>query len=245
MARVDDLVEAALKGLGPKPSTAVQEGKKRYSEQMSQVLAAAFAEELRQRGLDGTRPAPPGEVGASGAEKRMAGGIGAKKVDVSWSSDEAGLLLGLSVKTINWMDQRSGNFQKNLTNRRGDLLFEATTLHRRFPYAVLGGFLILDKDAATDSSRRRQSTFANVHPRFRLFTGRTDPAGRDEVFELLAVSLVEATPFAASLETYEVGQPETPIPLEAVFDRLIEMVAERNFDFYEVVPGKGALRRTN
>ena len=51
-------------------------------------------------------------------------------------------MLALSVKSINFRDRRSRNFQKNLTNRRGDMLFESVTLHRRFPYAVLGGLLL-------------------------------------------------------------------------------------------------------
>ena len=68
----------------------------------------------------------------------MAGGIGAKKVDVTWATEEGGLLLGVSIKTINFRDRKTGNFQKNLTNRRGDMLFEAVTLHRRFPLCRVG-----------------------------------------------------------------------------------------------------------
>ena len=63
----------------------------------------------------------------------MEGGIGAKKVDVTWATAEAGLILGVSVKTINWKDKKSANYQKNVTNRRGDLLFEAVTLPSAFP----------------------------------------------------------------------------------------------------------------
>lgn len=85
MARIDDLLAAALKGLPAKPAdTASQADKKRYSERVSEVVAQAIAEELRQRGLKGARPAPPGYLDSSGAERRMAGGLGAKKVDVTW-----------------------------------------------------------------------------------------------------------------------------------------------------------------
>src|SRR3546814_5010367 len=62
------------------------------------------------------------EVGLSGAERRLAGGIGAKKVDVTWATEESGLILAVSVKTILFKDSRTQNFQKNLTNRRADLL---------------------------------------------------------------------------------------------------------------------------
>lgn len=238
MARIDDLLEAALKSVPAKPDdSAKAPDKKRYSELISNAVAPAFAEELRQRGMDGSRPAPPGVIGASGAERRMAGAIGAKKVDVTWATEESGLLLAISVKTINFRDQRTQNYQKNLTNRRSDLLYEAVTLHRRFPYSVLGGFLFLDKGAATDDTAQRRSTFLNAHHRLRLFDGRDDPAGRDEQYERLYIVLLDASPFAATWQTYRVGEPETVVPMVDAFDDLINLVAERNPDFYDCVEG--------
>ena len=237
-ARVDQLLHAALKSLDPKPpDTASAAGKKRYSERMSEVVAQALAEELRQRGMPEARPAPPGQVGVSGAERRLAGGIGAKKVDVTWATEESGLLLALSVKTINFRDGRSGNFQKNLTNRRADMLIEAVTLHRRFPYAVLAGLLFLDAGAGNDGTKTRRSTSANAHQRLRLFTGRSDPAGRDEQFEGFYLILVDANPFTPTYQVHEVGQPDTAISLSAALDHLVDQVAERNFDFYEAING--------
>lgn len=86
MSRSYDFLISALRSLPEKPSDdAAQSAKKAYSERMSAVIASALAEELRQRGLIGTRPSSPGdEAGVSGAERRMSGGIGAKKVDVTW-----------------------------------------------------------------------------------------------------------------------------------------------------------------
>lgn len=235
---VHDLLDPALRGLPSKPrDDAPAPVKKRYSEQVSNVVAPAFAEELRLRGLTTARPAPPGVVGLSGAERRMAGAIGAKKVDVTWATEESGLLLALSIKSINFRDGRTGNFQKNLTNRRGDLLYEAVTLHRRFPYAVLGGFLFLDRGAALDDTASRRSTFINSDSRLRLFDGRDDPSGRDEQYERLYIVLLEATPFSAWWEAYRVGDPHVPLALEAAFDDMITLVAERNPDFYEAEQG--------
>ncbi|HMJ26583.1 MAG TPA: hypothetical protein VK475_12165 [Pyrinomonadaceae bacterium] len=239
MARIDELLREGLAKLPPKPSDkASQSDKKRYSEQVSQAIAAAFGDELRQRGLKEARPAPPGLLGGSGAERRMAGGIGAKKVDVTWATEESGLLLGVSVKSINFRDVKTNNFQKNLINRRGDMLIEAVTLHRRFPYAVLGGFVFLDKDAADDSTARRRSTLENAHARLRLFTGREDPAGRDEQYERMYLVLLDANPFSPSVVIHAVGDPKTVIALEYIFDDLLTLVAERNPDFYECVNGK-------
>ena len=245
MLGVDALLAATLARLGGKPGDdANQAAKKRYSERVSEAVALVFAQELRERGLRGTRPlAQAGEEG-SGAERRMAGGIGAKKVDVTWATEESGLLLGISIKSINFRDPRTGNFQKNLTNRRGDMLMEAVTLHRRFPYAVLAGFFFLDAGAETDStqnrdgSARRRSTFLNAHARMKLFTGRDDPAGRDEQYERMYVALLDTTPGAVGVRATEVGRPDVPVPLAAAFDTLVTLVAERNPDFYEAMDGR-------
>lgn len=162
----------------------------------------------------------------------MAGGIGAKKVDVTWATEEGGLLLGISIKSINFRDQRTKNFQKNLTNRRGDMLFESVTLHRRFPYAVLGGFFFFDADAEHDGTARRRSTFVNAHARLGLFTGRNDPGARDEQYENLYVLLLNAAG-AACLRIYRVGEPDEAITIDQALDDLLRTTAVRNPDFYE------------
>lgn len=234
MARIDALLGAALATVGERPDDgATQAAKKGYSERVSAQIALAIAGDLRARGMEGARPAPPG-AGDSGAERRMAGGIGAKKVDVTWATEESGLILGISIKTINFRDSRTGNYQKNLTNRRGDMLIEAVTLHRRFPYSVLGGLFFLDAGAAEDATGRRKSTLENAHMRFRLFTGRDDPAGRDEQFESFHLVLLDP----AGMRAFAVGRPGVEVPMAEVIDGLLERVAVRNPDFYEYVDGR-------
>lgn len=238
MARIDDLIIQAIRDAGPKPpDDAPQALKNPWVGRLSNTLALAFAEELRQRGMTEARPAGPGELGISGAERRLAGGIGAKKVDVTWATEESGLLLACSVKTIMYRDAKSGNFQKNLTNRRGDLTVEAVTLHRRFPYAVLSGWLFLDAQAEHDGTPRRRSTFENAFPRLRLFTGRGDPAGRDEQFERLYLLLVDANPFQPTVRCFHVSDATTTVPLDQALTELVDLLGERNFDLYESTDG--------
>ena len=239
MDRFDDCLEAALEAVGDKPpDSAGISVKKAYSESISAAVALAVAGELSHRGLKGVRPVPPGQIDTSGAERRMAGGIGAKKVDVTWATEEGGLLLGLSIKTINFRDAKSKNFQKNLTNRRGDMLFEAVTLHRRFPYAVLGGLFFLDEGAANDQTERRSSTFINAHNRLQLFTGRADPGGRDEQYERLYLILLDASSSHAKFTAHLVGQPDCPVPMPQILNELLSITALRNPDFYEYSNGK-------
>ncbi|TIP06854.1 MAG: hypothetical protein E5X72_00530 [Mesorhizobium sp.] len=194
---------------------------------VSSAAAVAIADELRHRGLKEARPAPPGVLDTSGAERRMSGGIGAKKVDVTWATEESGLLLGISIKSINFRDSRSKNFQKNLTNRRGDMLFEAVTLHRRFPYAVLGGLFFLDSAAESDATTKRRSTFINTHARLRLFTGRNDPGGRDEQYEHLYILLLDASASHATYRMYRVGDWENEVPVESALEDLLKATAIR------------------
>ncbi|WP_225873368.1 hypothetical protein [Cellulosimicrobium composti] len=243
MARIDDLLVNAVKSAGPKPDDDAPQGQKNpWVGRLSNALAVAIAEELRARGMAEARPGAPGELGLSGAERRLAGGTGAKKVDVTWATEESGLILACSVKTIMFRDKGSGAFQKNLTNRRGDLLMEAVTLHRRFPYAVLAGFLFLDHRAADDHTPRRRSTFENAFPRLRLFTRRPDPTGREEQFERLYLLLVDSNAFQPTVTCYEVNDPTTPVDLEAAFDDVVALTAERNFDLYEPAEN-GSIRK--
>ena len=242
MARIDDLLATALKTVPTKPPDAAPPPtKKAYSQEISAKVALAMADELRHRGMRGARPSDPGDVGTPGAERRFAGGIGAKKVDATWATEGSGPLLRISVKTINFRAGRSKSFQKNLTNRRGDMLGDALTLHRRFPYAVVGGFFFLDKDAKNDQTNKRNSTFVNAFPRLRLFTGREDPAGRDEQFERLHLLLVDANPFNPALACYQVNDSTTQVALDAAFSEFVVLPAERNFDFYEA--HNGTVRR--
>jgi hypothetical protein len=248
VSRSEELLLAALKSLPEKPGDdAAQPVKKRYSELMSQVFALAIAEELRQRGLKESRPGGDGELGGRGAERRMSGGIGAKKVDVTWATEESGLILALSLKCITSKDSSTGNYQKNLINRRGEMLGEAVTLHRRFPYAVLGAFLFFDKGAAEDGSDKRSTTFRNAHRAFRIFSGRGDPAGRDEQYERLYIALVDPSPFQPSVRFTHAGDPDTSISLDEALDPLLKLVVERDPDFWallgpndEIDPALGA-----
>lgn len=243
MASVEDAFRVAVQSLGPRPpDDAPQSVKNPWVGKLSGVLALALADQLRARGMKQVRPAEPGALGLSGAERRLAGGIGAKRVDVTWATDESGLMFAASVKTIMYRDGKTGNYQKNLTNRRGDLLFEAVTLHRRFPYAVLSGWLFLDVGASQDGTSKRKSTFENAFSRLRLFTGRRDPAGREEQFERLFLILLDANPFSPTFECYEVNDSSRRLDMDQVLSELVELTAERNFDLYEAE--NGIIRRS-
>jgi hypothetical protein len=244
VARVDDLLIEAIKAAGPKPDDSEPQAVKGpYSNRISNTLARAIAEELRQRGMTGHPPRAArrsrclwrrAQVGWWHRRQKGRRHLGHRGIRAT---------TGLLVKTIMFRDLATGQYQENLINRRGDLLIESTTLHRRFPYAVVAGFLFLDIGAASDCTPRRNSTFENAFPRLRLFTRRGDPEGREEQFERLYLLLVDANQFAPKLMCCEVNNRESEVELETAFDELIDLLAERNFDLYEAV-GDGAIRRS-
>jgi hypothetical protein len=230
------LIEA-IKAAGEKPpNTASRSEKKNYAERLSNSVAIAIARRLREFGLPDCYPNDRG-----GRERQFAGGIGAKKVDISYATEEDGLVLGVSVKSISFPDSKTKNFQKNLTNRRGDLLAEATTLHQRFPYAVIGGLFLFDAGAEKDGTPRRPSTFTTAHEYFKTFDRRSTQTNAVEKFEALGIVLYQASD-PIEMRYYDAGDPNTLQMLDDFLTRLLARVAERNPDRFRFVGGKLAVR---
>ena len=63
-------------------------------------------------------------------------------------------------------------------------------------------------------------------------------AGPDEQYERLYLVLLDADPPEPEFHAYHVGDAQEPVSMEAAFDALMEMVVERNSDFYEWQDGK-------
>lgn len=191
-------------------------------------MAPAIAAELQERGLRDCQPLPAGAGKKRGSERRIAGGLGDKKVDVTYATEHAGLVLAISVKTISWRDRKTKNFQKNLQNRKADLVFEVTTLHKRFPYSVVGGVLFLYEDARTDNkgSQARISTFARAHQLLKMFNRRSGTRNEDTKFEHLAIGVYKNDP--VTYELYEAGEPTRQISFASFIEKLLVAVAERN-----------------
>lgn len=226
-------ISDAVRNAGLKPAdTESREAKKNYAERLSNEVARYLAAQLRELGLKDCQPDARG-----GRERQFAGGIGAKKVDVSFATEEDGLVLGVSIKSICFRDRKTQNYQKNLTNRRGDLLSETTTLHQRFPYAVVGGLFLFEQGAAEDHTRNRVSTFTTAHEYFRSFDNRSTQTNAVQKFEVLGFALFTANePYA--VKYYDAGNSEANQPLERFCSRLLDRVAERNPDRFRFSNGR-------
>ena len=161
------------------PDSVSREEKKRFSERLSSNLAPEVAEGLRAVGFRGTKPLRGGP-----GEKAFQGGFGPKQVDVSYSDERHGLLLAISIKSINFQP-----FGKNLANRFADLCTEAINLHLRFPYAVVCGLFAFPIAADQDVTKKRTiSTFQRATTIFASISGRqeyTDPPEKFEHFAMM------------------------------------------------------------
>lgn len=166
-------------GVIPGPS-AVQSLKKAYSERLSRALATEIADGMRHVGFAGAKPLR-GQPG----EKEFYGGLGGKRVDVSYSDERHGLIQAVSVKSICFQP-----FGKNLKNRFGDLCTEAITLHMRFPYATVCMFFAFPMEADNDKTpRRRHSTFQRAMRMLATVSGRSGYTDAGEKFENITLLL--------------------------------------------------------
>jgi hypothetical protein len=203
---------------------APQSVKKRYSEQLSRNLAVQVAEGLRRVGFPGVKPEPGGPH-----EKEFQGGLGPKKVDVSYSDEQHGLIFAVSIKTIT-----APPFGKNLKNRFGDLCTEAITLHMRFPYSIVCALFAFpstaDQDHSTEPGRRPVSTFQRATQLFATISGRKDYTDPGEKFENVTMMLfhpVLSDGSQPTIKLFDTGSKEE-LSEQQYFSRLLELYNRRN-----------------
>lgn len=166
----------ALDHAGQRPvATASHNEKRNWSGRFANQCAVSFAACFRNTDLpkkairplslaDGTEPLTP--LG-SGTRKR---------IDVTVVDEILGLEIGVSLKGLNFRDQGSGNFDKNLTGRLYELGDEMRLVHEHLPHAFMAGVLLLPIEAASDKTGAAISSFAHAVQKLRERTGRIDPA---------------------------------------------------------------------
>lgn len=206
------------------PDSASQPDKKGYSEKLSHELAIEVADALRALGFGTIRPCR--EVVSSGKhkgnikivkEKEFQGGLGPKRVDVSFADDRHGLMLAVTIKTLNFPSfprirgtsppqfdfSKRGKFSKNIKNRFGDLTTEAITLHLRFPFAVVACLYVMPERSIQDKgSLMKSSTFERAAKLYGTISGRVAYGDPAEKFE--NVTLMLYRPLADPLKPEDV-----------------------------------------
>src|ERR1700730_5092837 len=187
---IGDSIEADLRRLPEREEVKTREQKKNYAEALSRALAKRLANGLRPF-FDGIMPDAKGNK----QESRARTSKGYKKLDINYSTTELGLGLGVSVKTINFIDARSKRYTKNYTRVDNELRAEASDYHERQPYAVMVAIIFIPLDACADGKTRgRRSTassFAQAVHIFRHRANRMAPIDAPAKFERVFIALYE------------------------------------------------------
>ena len=178
-----------------------------------------------------------------GQEFTVGASIDKKRTDVGVWDDAAGLVFGVSIKTLSFRDRsgkgataRLGRYVKNVKRNDMELRDEADVLHRRQPFAVLAAILFIPEDACWDAGTENgHSSFAHIVFTLRKRTGRRDPhTSRPDLFERVFVGLYDE---AGHVGFFDVIKPprrnQKPdqselLALGDVVDELVDTVTLRN-----------------
>jgi len=249
MALRDAVVRA-----GVIPSDAAsQSDKKAYSERLSHGLAIEVADSLRALSFESIKPQKQviekgkhkGEVKIV-KEREFQGGLGPKRVDVSYADDRHGLMLAVTIKSLNFPSfpkvkgsktefdfSKKGNFSKNIKNRFGDLTTESITLHLRFPFAVVSCLYVMPVRSFQDKGdQMKMSTFERAGRLYGTISGRRaygDPAERFEDVTLMCYQpiTIDGTTDDVWIRLYEAGGMRE-VSEEDYFLGLRDLYNERN-----------------
>lgn len=130
--------------------------------------------------------------------------IGAvKRVDINFSTPEAGLGFAVSLKSVHVGEKSDGlsHFAHNMKRNDEELRVEATAHHLRQPYAVLAAVLFLPFESCTD--RTNTSSFAAWVEHLWPLKGRIEPDDPPDRFELVFIALYARD--GSELGFYQVG----------------------------------------
>jgi hypothetical protein len=125
--------------------SALGSGRKKAAQiRLSNALARALADELSAK-----LPSLRGRLVTE--EQKVAGGLRTANADVSESHPLDGLRLAVELKPINLAVGRA------IWNRFGDIRTFAVNIHLKFPFAVVGGVLVIPTYEETGTSAARQA----------------------------------------------------------------------------------------
>lgn len=200
--------------------------KKNFAQSFSTAIAQKTADALRSD-FPGIRPDQDG----AGQESLSVGSRGLKKLDVNYSTTRSGLELAVSIKTINFKDERTGRYTKNARRVDGELRAEAQDCHGRQPYAVLAAYVFLPIDAASDG-HGSVSSMKHIAEILSKRTGRVGTGDDASLFELAFIALYDESGrvvlFCVDSEVPERGVPSDTLTFEGSLALLRRLHNERN-----------------
>lgn len=204
--------------------------KRDFAQRLSVALAQKFADALRPK----FRGIYPDEQGR-GHERKQLGAGGLKKLDVIYATPQAGLRLSISIKTINFKDEKTKRYTKNIRRVDEELRAEASDCHKYNPYALLVGVIFFPVDAASDGVDGR-SSLKHGWDVFRRRGGRKSSEDDQNLFEIVFLGMYNSSIehfgdvrfFNVLTEPPDRGMPETLLTFEDVIAAIVSTFNARH-----------------
>lgn len=229
LSRVARLKTELAKKLSPDDFEIVEvtgrAAKKNLAQRFSESIAQKIANALRKE-LPGIQP----DASGGGHESYSRGAGGLKKLDVNYSTTKSGLELAVSVKTINFPDEATARYTKNVKRVDGELRAEAQDCHARQPYAVIAAYLFMPRDSAEDGAGG-QSSLAHAARVLAARAGRKTPEEPKERVELAFVGLYSdagKVVFAHPTDVPESGLPKRTMSFSVTLEEVRRVYRARN-----------------
>jgi hypothetical protein len=185
--------------------------------------------------------------GVVSGEKPSRGVRGMNRVDVQYSTREAGLELALSFKSVHFGERAGGDARFIHNRKRNDeeLRVEATGHHLRQPYAVMVAVVFLPFESCDDMPKT--SSFASWVEYLWPLKGRVEPDDAPDLFELAFIGLYARD--RSEMRFYEVGgkvpcprkgRPATLLTIDEFVELIRAVYTKRNRrDFFFAGEGPG------
>lgn len=164
-----------------------------------------------------------------GGEATVLGKYRTKAVDVVVTDEEAGPVLGVSVKT-------TGKAFRNLTNRVEELVGDAANVHGWFPGLVYGFLHIIKKIRLSEVKETNDASFKDngepldhthrLHDILQRLNGRDEISSPTDTYESTCLLVLEETEDGIVIDP-DFPPPESPIRFEKFFDEMYEMYDHR------------------
>lgn len=214
---------------GPRPLPSEGAKKNPYATRFANAMAILVANSLRPK-FPGIKPDPAGK----GVESPAQAARGMKKLDVNFSTPQAGLGLGVSLKSVHTRDKDPKHrFHHNMKRNDEELRVEASGYHQRQPYAVLVAVVVLPFEACEDDEERRPSSFGKWVEYLWPLGNRVSTQGEYDRFERVFVALYD--PDTAELGFFDVktppprsSRPSNLLSLDDFVEELVAVYEQRN-----------------
>lgn len=149
--------------------------RKRWSERFATACASMIADEVRAHPRIPNRYSVLPDDSGSGQETFTPLGYNkGKRIDVVVAGPLVGLQLGVSLKGLNFADDESRNYDKNLTGRLYELRDEVSTVHDHLPRAFMAALFFMPIGGC-GPKKSAPSSFAHLATELGTRTGRLDP----------------------------------------------------------------------